>query len=267
MTALFLVTLVPLLLWTVQTLQLRYYGLPVRWRLDAGGAPRAVRTVGRVATQISLLAIILVFPLLTGESLVAYYARLLPATHVALQCSHGCAASVLFLCALYAVWIMNDRLRVSVHQSRRRWVRRLLLLLPTACFGALVEELLFRGVVMADLLRTPGFSTTTAVALSIIVFAGAHYVRKAKRRWTIFGHLMLGLLLCVAFLRTGALWLPIGLHAGGIMMIMGTRPFFRYRGPAWLTGASVFPFAGVIGVLGLGVLTGFVAHYYPLVAE
>ena len=73
---------------------------------------------------------------------------------------------------------------------------------------------------------------------------------------------MLGLLLAIAFLRTGTLWLPVGLHAGGILMIMGTRPFMRFRGPAWLTGASIFPFAGVVGIVGLGILTSFVAVYY-----
>jgi hypothetical protein len=45
-------------------------------------------------------------------------------------------------------------------------------------------------------------------------------------------------------------------------MIMGIRPFVRYRGPAWLTGASIFPFAGVIGMAGLILLTAFVSTYY-----
>ncbi len=98
--------------------------------------------------------------------------------------------------------------------------------------------------------------------LGALIFAGAHYVRAVKRRWTFPGHVLLGVLLCVAFLRTGSLWLPMGLHAGGIFMIMGIRPFVRYRGPAWLTGASIFPFAGVIGMAGLLLLTAFVSTYY-----
>lgn len=115
---------------------------------------------------------------------------------------------------------------------------------------------------MSDLLLASWMPQTLAVGLSVIVFAGAHYVRSVKRRWTIFGHLMLGLLLCLAYLETETLWLPLGLHAGGIAMIMGTRPFVRYRGPAWITGASIFPFAGVAGIAGLGVLTAFVASAY-----
>jgi len=249
-------------MWTVQTAQLGYYGLPIRWRIDAGDAPRPVRTVGRIVTQVSLLGIILCYPALRGEPTLGYYATLLPWSPVALQGVQGAAMSILFLCALYSAWIAADCLRVSVHQSRRRWMRRLALLLPTACFGALVEELLFRGVVMRDLLDTPWMPQGLAVGLSVLVFAGAHYVRSVKRRWTIFGHLMLGLLLCMAYLETETLWLPLGLHAGGIAMIMGTRPFVRYRGPAWITGASIFPFAGVAGIVGLGFLTAFVASAY-----
>ena len=137
-----------------------------------------------------------------------------------------------------------------------------MLLLPTAVFGAFVEELLFRGVVMRDLLRDMPSAPALAVGIAVVVFAAAHYVRPVKRRWTFPGHLMLGLLLCVAFLRTGSVWLATGFHAGGILMIMGTRPFFRYRGPAWITGASTFPFAGAVGMVGLAILTVFVASRY-----
>jgi membrane protease YdiL (CAAX protease family) len=100
------------------------------------------------------------------------------------------------------------------------------------------------------------------VALSTLVFAVAHYVRKVKRRWTFAGHIMLGLLLSVAFHQTGNLWLAIGLHAGGNFMILGTRPLITNRGPAWLTGASIFPYAGAAGVVGLGILTAFVVTHY-----
>ncbi len=261
MTALGLLLIVPIVMWGVQTLQLRAHGLPIRWRIDAGGAPRSIRSVGRLVTQASLLAVIACYPLLEGRSPLEYYAALLPAASAA-RAVRGAAVTTLFLCILYMAWIATDGLRVSVHQSRRRWMRRLFLLVPTACLGALVEEMLFRGVVMADLMQTEWLPRWAALAIAVFAFAAAHYVRSVKRRWTFFGHLALGLLLCVAFLRTGTLWLSIGLHAGGILMIMGTRPFVRYRGPAWLTGASVYPYAGVVGIVGLGILSGFVARWY-----
>ena len=262
MTALLLLLAAPLLMWLSQTAMLRHHGLPIRWSINTHGAPHDVRALGRIITQLSLLAVILIYPLVRGESPAAYYLSLLPASLSALQLVHGAAASVLFLSVLFLVWVGTGRLVVRIHQSRRRCLRRLLLLIPTALLGAGIEELLFRGVLMADLLRSLADRPYLAVTLAAFIFAGAHYVRAVKRRWTFPGHLALGLLLCFAFQRTGSLWLPIGLHAGGILMIMGTRAFFEYRGPAWLTGESVFPFAGVVGIGGLGVLTGFVMTYY-----
>jgi hypothetical protein len=47
----------------------------------------------------------------------------------------------------------------------------------------------------------------------------------------------------------------MGLHAGGIFLTLGTRPFVRYTGPGWLFGASIFPYAGLVGIAALAVLT------------
>ena len=59
----------------------------------------------------------------------------------------------------------------------------------------------------------------------------------------------------LAFVCTGALWLPVGLHAGGALVLMAIRPLVRYSGPAWLVGASIFPYAGVAGAAALILLT------------
>ena len=264
MSALLLLALVPVVMWTGQTALLKRHGLPIRWRIDARGAPRTVRTAGRVITQLCLLGVLVAYPLALGESVPAYYQGLLPASGSVVHLAQGAAASSLSLCVLFGVWLATDRLQVEIRHPERFRLRRLLLLPPAALAGAFVEELLFRGVVMADLLRSLPSGQSAAVAGAVLVFAGAHYVRSVKRRWTFAGHLMLGLLLCVAFLRTHALWLGIGLHAGGNLMILGARPFLSYRGPAWMTGASVFPYAGAVGIAGLGVLAAFVAtHYGP----
>lgn len=261
MTALLLLLLVPVVMWGAQAVLLKAQRAPIRWRIDLSDAPRGARTVSRAVTQLCLAAVIVACPLLRGESVWSCYGRFLPG-QAAPQLLEGAAASVFFLCVLFGAWLAGGQLQIDVHQSRNRWIRRLALLLPTAMFGAFVEELLFRGVLLADLLRSFPDSAAAAAALSALIFAAAHYVRRVKRRWTFPGHLMLGLLLGVAFIRTQFLWLPIGLHAGGMVMIMGGRPFFRYRGPAWLTGASIFPFAGVAGLAGLAILTIFIVRRY-----
>jgi membrane protease YdiL (CAAX protease family) len=263
MIALLVLAAVPVVMWLTQTALLRVYGLPVRWAIDLGDAPAKARTIGRTVTQASLAAVIVAYPLMRGEGVVDYYGRLLPLGAIA-GFAQGAAASVLFLCLLLGAWLATDQLEVDVHQSRKRWMRRLILLLPTTLLGAFVEEFLFRGVLLSDLLRSFPQSPVTAVAIGVVIFALAHYVRRVKRRWTFPGHLLLGLLLCVAFVRTQSLWLSAGLHAGGILMIMGARPFIRYRGPNWLTGASTFPFAGLVGLIGLLILTAFVVTNYAV---
>lgn len=258
MTALACLLAVPVVMWLAQSLVLRIHGLPLRWRINARDAPYLVRTVGRVVTQVALLGVLAGCPIIKGLSPFSYYGAFLPGGPEAWHAVRGLAAAVLALGLLFLAWVAAGRIRVELHQSAQKWRRRLLLLLPTAAFGAFVEELLFRGLLMADLLDAWPRAPWAAAVVTTVVFAVAHYVRSVKRRWTFPGHLTLGLLLSLAFLRTGSLWLPIGLHAGGILMIMGVRPFFEYRGPAWLTGASIFPFAGVVGILGLGVLTAWV---------
>lgn len=219
-----------------------------------------VRKTGRVVTQLSLVGFALGYPLLRNESIAEYYARLLPLNQELLDFVRGGAMTTLILSALFLVWLLMDQMRVAPHLDRRRTIRRMAIAPLSAVFGAIVEEIVFRGIVMADLLRAPGIGTTGAVVFSAVVFAAAHYVRTVKRHWTLPGHIMLGLLLSVAFLKTGNLWLAIGLHAGGILAIMGARPVLKYRGPAWLNGASIYPYSGIIGILGLAALTMVVSR-------
>lgn len=261
MTALVLIAGVPVVMWVVQTAALRACGLPMRWRIDTHEAPKLVRLAGRLATQSGIVGVLVAYPILLGHSPGEYYRRLAPWDAESVTTAlHGLAAAVLFLCALYLAWLAADCVRFEIRRSASRLTRHLVTLPLMAAFGATVEELLFRGVVVADLLRW--VSMPVAVMLGAAAFAGAHYVRSVKRRWTFPGHVLLGVLLCVAFVRTGDLWLAAGLHAGGILVIMGLRPFIRYTGPQWLTGVSIYPYAGAAGVVGLTILTAFVWHYY-----
>jgi membrane protease YdiL (CAAX protease family) len=106
------------------------------------------------------------------------------------------------------------------------------------------------------------FSVPVALTIGVVVFAVAHYLRPVKRYWTFPGHLGLGFLLCTAFVLTDALWLSMGLHAGGILILMGLRPLIRYNGPSWLVGESIFPYSSVTGITGLLLLSlNLYMHY------
>lgn len=266
MLALALLAAVPVVMWLGQTVLLLLRGERPRWRIGAHDLPRPVKRANRIITYIALPGAALLYPILRGQNPWNYYAAFFPLDARAAAGVWGFAASVLYLALLYLAWMLTDNVRFAVRHDSITLARRLAAVPLTAILGALVEELLFRGMVLADLLRTLpgalaplGLSHNQAVGVAVVVgallFAGAHYIRRVKRYWTFPGHLALGLLLCTAFALTGNLWLPFGLHAGGILMLMGTRPLIRYTGPPWLVGASIFPYAGVVGIIALAALT------------
>lgn len=130
------------------------------------------------------------------------------------------------------------------------------------------EEALFRGVLLRrlalDMGRTAGVATTTAI------YAAVHAIGKSEkiarptptagfdRLRTLFAPLArrkalpmlaglawFGLLLTWARLRSGGLWLPIGIHAGWVGVFRIGRLFFEiHPQPVWLVGSGWPPVVG-----------------------
>jgi membrane protease YdiL (CAAX protease family) len=253
MLGLVLLLVVPAILWAGQSALLRYAGLPLRWQLSARDLPRELKRINRGITYAAFGVALAAYPLLRGQSPVRYYGEFLPWDSRVAVAAVGAAGAVLYLALLYFAWLITGNVRFEIRHRTGRLVRRLLTAPLIAVCIALLEELLFRALLLADLQRT--WPAVIALPVGVVVFAGAHYVRGVKRYWTFPGHLALGLLFCVAFFATGTIWLSAGLHAGGVWVLMAVRPFIRYTGPAWLVGASIFPYAGVVGVAALLMLT------------
>lgn len=252
MLALFLLMLVPVMMWGGQSVLLLAAGKPLCWRISSADLPRKLQNANRAITQAAFVLVLIAYPAIRGESPFDYYLDLFPAVdrHVFF---HGLLISILYLAALHLGWLITDNVRFEIRHKKTQLFRRLLISPLSAMLGALVEELLFRAMLLNGLLET--FSPPIALICGALVFASAHYVRQVKRYWTFAGHVGLGLLLCTAFICTRSLWLSLGLHAGGILMISSFRPFLRYTGPRWLVGASIFPYAGIVGIAALTILT------------
>lgn len=85
-------------------------------------------------------------------------------------------------------------------------------LLVVLLFGAVGEELLFHGYGFQSLARNLGaFATVLPVG---VLFGLAHTGNQGVTALAIFNTIAWGVLLGCAFVRTQALWLPIGLHFG-----------------------------------------------------
>ncbi len=252
MTAILLVLTMPIGLWLVQSVLLWSGHERPRWRLMTDALSARQKRVMRIATNVFFAGILIAYPLCRSSAVLDHYGAFFPLDRMGLLVG-GAAASVLYLTLLYLVWTASDQVHFRVRHTTRRLARRLVGVPLTAVAVTLVEELFFRAVLQHDIQRQ--FGAPVGIFLGTLVFAGAHYVRKVKRYWTLGGHLALGLLLSVAFWRTGSLWLSSGLHAGGVLMLMGTRPMIRYQGPPALLGASIFPYAGIVGFVALLLLT------------
>ena len=86
-----------------------------------------------------------------------------------------------------------------------------LIFIAVVVFAPLVEELLYRGMLLSWLRRVmPAWG---AVAISALVFAGVHLLD--PNAWLVVpGLFLIGVALGYVALRTGSLGLPIMLHAG-----------------------------------------------------
>jgi CAAX protease family protein len=115
--------------------------------------------------------------------------------------------------------------------------------------GALAEELVFRGYPFQHLEKAIG--AVPAVILFSCLYGALHVLNPGPGIWGIANTVLIGVLLSVAYLRTRALWLPLGIHFGwnlflGLLFGLPLSGFRNYNllrytvayGPEWLTGGK-----------------------------
>lgn len=131
------------------------------------------------------------------------------------------------------------------------------------------EELLSRGYHLQNL--TDGLGLLRAVVLSSAIFGGLHLSNPNTTLAGAGGVFLAGIFFCFAYLRSGRLWLPVGLHIGwnlfeGLVFGLPVSGLDTYRlmrvevlGPERWTGGLFGPEAGL--VIFPGLLLGAVCVY------
>ncbi len=133
------------------------------------------------------------------------------------------------------------------------------------------EELVFRGYFFQNLIA--GMGLMWAVIISSLVFGGIHIMNPDG---TILGGVLIALItpqLIYAYLKTGQLWLPMGLHLGwnffqasifGFAASGQMSPSMISQsptGPEWLSGGQ-FGAEGSVLIIPVTILSYFLVHYW-----
>lgn len=180
--------------------------------------------------------------------------------HLLLGVAGGTLAGLLVTGALLvfglAVWIPAPD--AGFQLGRLLWVSALLL------FGAVGEELLFRGYGFQLLLHAAG--PWWIIPISAAIFGWAHHGNIAASPIGLLNTALWGLLLGYAFYRAGDLWLPIGLHFGWnwILPLLGanlsgftlslTGYTMEARGQQLWSGGAYGPEASILTTFVAGAL-------------
>jgi len=164
------------------------------------------------------------------------------------QFGAGCAiGSVLVMAAVIPIAILGSltfRTTLNLHS-----LPRIAVALGVLLTGALAEELMFRGYPFQRLVDATG--PAGAIVVFSVLFGVVHLLNPGASAWGLMNTIAIGVVLALAYLRTGALWLPWGLHFAwnltlGLVLglpVSGYRLFnvavhATARGPKWLTGGS-----------------------------
>ena len=176
----------------------------------------------------------------------------------------GLSGGLLSALAVTGLPVVVGMATVSQDPERSFSMPSLLFVSMVMVFGAVGEELLFHGYAFQLLMRRIGaFSTLLPVG---VLFAAAHANNLSASWISFFNTFLWGVFLGLCFLRSGDLWLPIGVHFGWnwALPLLGTNVsgfkmvttglLMKWNvGPLW-SGGDYGPEAGLLTTLVLPVL-------------
>jgi membrane protease YdiL (CAAX protease family) len=146
-------------------------------------------------------------------------------------------------------------------------------------FNVVTQEALVRSYVFQELWAKYGPVVASIVTTLIFVALHAAPITQSGVQGLIAGAniLLASVLLSLAYVRTGSLWLPIGIHLGwnglqgpvlginvtGMDLGFGHWRLFNFTGDPLMTGAAMGVEGGLAGLIGPAIGLGLVAFLVP----
>ncbi len=174
----------------------------------------------------------------------------------------GVLVGLLSLAGMFAFSFAARLCHIELEADRLRLWRTLIGFVPLAFVIGLLEELVFRGLILQQLLR---YSRWLGVVGSSVAYALVHLRTPTMNLLTgleLGGLFLLGVVLSFSYLKTQQLFMAIGLHASLAYGVRTNKLLITFPDAAtwWLTGTNRLV-NGLIGWLVLLVIAWIVYRY------
>lgn len=159
----------------------------------------------------------------------------------------GLALGTAVVAALGVAGLWLGCYRIEVTPETARLWRVATLFLPAAALISVLEELVFRGFLLQTLLAC---SRTAAVLVSSGAYSLVHLRAtevSVQVAMELAGLFLLGLVLAGAYLKTGQLWLAVGLHAALAYAARVNKLVMHIDPELWWLGGTNRLINGVLG--------------------
>lgn len=172
----------------------------------------------------------------------------------------GLAGSAALMTIIVAATLVAHGVSYTGMNASARTLAGMLSLGAFMALAAAFEEIAFRGYGFQRLVEAVG--PLAAVVISAGLFGVAHLRNPSATPLSTANTVLAGVLFSVAYLRTRALWFPIGLHwawnffQGPVFSLPVSGIFFQpallraqLGGASWLTGGAYGPEGGLVATL------------------
>ena len=198
-----------------------------------------------------------IFSILTGIGAYVVFVRLtesapprsLEISPAVIEFFLGAVSGVALSAASVGILWLIGAYRVVAVIPIAQWATAMVAAIPLSISSGVLEELAFRGVVARQIART--FNPLAAIVTSATLFGAVHLLNDNATLAVCIGlAVQAGVLLAIAYLATGRLWVAMGLHfawnfmqagiVGGALSGNKTHAIISAAtsGPDWLSGGK-----------------------------